>query len=105
MHRLPEPVGGKHPLVCQLAVRRGLSGRPSGQYTVQATANLVGFQGALKSGDGANLQSCALTAFVNPVAWREGELRNGRGLRPSVEASTTMTLTLHLPQHPEQAPP
>lgn len=40
---------------------------PSGQYTVQATANLVAFQGTVGSGDGTNLQSCALSVFVMPA--------------------------------------
>jgi hypothetical protein len=41
---------------------------PAGDYTVEATAQLAAFTGAVKSGDGANLQACALTAFVIPAA-------------------------------------
>jgi hypothetical protein len=41
---------------------------PAGDYTVEATAQLAAFTGAVQSGDGANFQTCALTAFVIPVA-------------------------------------
>lgn len=40
---------------------------PSGDYTVEATAFLAAFQGTVGSGDGANLQSCALSVFVMPA--------------------------------------
>jgi hypothetical protein len=39
-----------------------------GTYTVQALAALFPQRGAfVPHGDGANIQNCALTVFVNPV--------------------------------------
>jgi hypothetical protein len=39
----------------------------AGDYVVDATARVTGSPGAVYSGDGANLQSCALTVIVTPV--------------------------------------
>jgi hypothetical protein len=39
----------------------------AGDYVVDATARVAGSPGAVYSGDGANLQSCALTVIVTPV--------------------------------------
>jgi len=39
-----------------------------GVYTVQPSANVGASQGAVNSGDGATLHTCALSAFVIPVS-------------------------------------